>query len=473
MSRIWPFESRLRRPLSITAALAMAAGSLLCPMAAHAQAVATNAPAWLQQPLSLAEALDLALRQNSAILRGQSELEEAHGIAIQTRAIAIPKITTGANYQKTEPSGVETFPDVPSNLISPFPQLKGDQRWSADVRLVQSIYEGGRIRSALRTARLTKDQALMQYQTVIADTLLAVRTSYYGILLAEELIRVQEASVNLLSKELEDQKRRLEAGTVPRFNVLRAEVELANARPRLIRARNTFRIAKNDLVNLLGYNLPKEAWQDIPLHLTDHLEAVPFEMELGQAIAHAFEFRSELSALRKAVGLAKEGVVQAQGGWKPSIAVFTGYGARNSLFSDDLTREVSGWYAGAQLNWDIFDGLYTKGKIDQAKARLHRAEVNLDDSSRRIELEVRTAFSNFVEAREVLESQRKVLEQADEALRLATVRSEAGTGTQLDVLSAQTALTESRSTQVQALHDYAVARARFERAMGQNAAQQK
>ena len=92
----------------------------------------------------------------------------------------------------------------------------------------------------------------------------------------------------------------------------------------------------------------------------------------------------------------------------------------------------------------------------------------MDDMTRRIELEVRTAYSNFIQAREVLESQKKVQEEAEESLRLARARSEAGTGTQLDVLGAQTALTEARTTQIQALHDYAAARARLQRALGEN-----
>jgi outer membrane protein TolC len=79
---------------------------------------------------------------------------------------------------------------------------------------------------------------------------------------------------------------------------------------------------------------------------------------------------------------------------------------------------------------------------------------------------VRTAYSNFIEAREVLESQQSVQEEAQEALRLAEARMAAGSGTQLDVLDAQTSLTQARTTQVQALHDYAVARARLQRAMG-------
>ncbi|MFO1500898.1 MAG: TolC family protein [Verrucomicrobiota bacterium] len=455
------------QPLSLVHSLVLAVAWL-----ASAQAQ-TNLPAWLVQPLSLAECIDLALQNNSTILKGKSDLEAAYGLSVQTRAIAIPKVQATGSYQKSDPDGVETFPEVPANIISPFPSLRGDQRWAADVRLVQSIYEGGRITSALRSARLTREQALLQYQTVIADTLLEVRVAYNDVLLAQQQITVQQASIALLAKELEDQKRRFEAGTVPRFNVLRAEVELANARPRLIRAKNSYRIAKNNLANLLGYNLPKEVWEDIPLQLSDHLEEISFFIELPVALAKALESRPELAALRKSVGLTQEAVVVAQALWKPSVQVFTGYGSRNSIFSDDLTRDVSGWFAGAQLRWDIFDGLYTKGRIQEAKARHRRAELDLEDNTRRVELEVRTAYSNFIEAREVLESQKKVQEQAEEALRLATVRSEAGTGTQLDVLNAQTALTQARTTQIEALHDYAVTRARLARAIGGEQVQPK
>ena len=140
----------------------------------------------------------------------------------------------------------------------------------------------------------------------------------------------------------------------------------------------------------------------------------------------------------------------------------------NSVLSQDLTDERHGWIAGVQMSWSLFDGWFTRGKVKQAIALYERAGVELDDAGRQIELEVRTAYSNFIEADEVLRSQEKVVEQAEEALRLARARSEAGTGTQLDVLGAQTALTEARTTQIQALRDYSVARARLERAIGMN-----
>ncbi len=418
----------------------------------------------ISKPLSVAEALNIALEKNASILRGKADLKAAHGVVLQTRAIAIPKLRAGADYQLTDEGAIEGFtPQGGTNFSA---VKNNNQKWSASIRLQQSIYEGGRINSALRAARLTKEQAILNYQTVLADTLRDVRVAYDDVLLAEQSIAVQEASVNLLSKEFEDTSRRFEAGTVPRFNVLRAEVEVANARPRLIRARNAFRISKNNLANLLGCDLPRGMGEDIPLQLTSKLDETPYEMDLSNALLRAFENRTELAALRKAEKLRGENIVNAQGGYKPSVQVFAGYGSRSSVFGDDLSRDVSGWFTGAQLSWDIFDGGLTRGRVIQATALHERAEVDVEDSARRIELEVRTAYSTLIEAREVLESQKKVQEQADEALRLAQARIGAGAATQLDVLSAQTALTEARSTQIQALRDFSVAKTQLEHAMG-------
>ena len=127
---------------------------------------------------------------------------------------------------------------------------------------------------------------------------------------------------------------------------------------------------------------------------------------------------------------------------------------------------------GVQVSWDIFDGFLTKGKVMEAKAMYEKAGVELDDTTRRIELDVRTAYSKFIEATDILASQKKVVEQAEEALRLASARYDAGTGTQLDVLSARTALTDAQTNEILALHDYNAARARLERAVGANIPQQ-
>jgi outer membrane protein TolC len=110
--------------------------------------------------------------------------------------------------------------------------------------------------------------------------------------------------------------------------------------------------------------------------------------------------------------------------------------------------------------------MLTRGRVVQAEALRDKSRTEVQDRGRQIELEVRTAYSLFIEAQEVLDSQKTVQAEAEEALREAQARADAGTGTQLDVLDAQTSLTQARTTEVQALHDYAAARARLERAIG-------
>jgi outer membrane protein len=430
--------------------------------AAHATGLATNQVQVAQPfggPLSLADALNLALHQSPAILRAQKDLEASQGIVIQTRAIALPTVAVGGGYARVQRTDIDVFEAPGFTFGTP-------QNWSSQVKLLQSLYEGGRMLSAFRAADLTKQQSLLTYQTAVADTVLNVQLAYYDVLLAAQQIIVQEASVELLTNELSDTTRRFEAGTVPRFNVLRAEVELANARPKLINARNRFRISKNNLANLLALNVPAGTFEDIPLNLSGKLEAEAFDLELPRAVSLALEKRTEIGSLRKAEALRKEDVVSARSGYKPVLQGYVGYDIHNSMLSSDLTVTDHGWIAGVQLSWNLFDGLRTQGRVKEAIANYEKAGVDLDDKTRGIELEVRTAYSNFIEAREVLESQKKVVEEAEEALRLARARSEAGTGTQLDVLSAQTALTEARTTQIQALHDYEAARAKLQRAVG-------
>src|SRR5262249_30598062 len=150
--------------------------------------------------------------------------------------------------------------------------------------------------------------------------------------------------------------------TVPRFNVLRAEVEVANARPKLIQARNSFRVAKNNLATILGFDVPRGSTEDIPLSLSDKLEARPYDIQMPQAIALALERRPELGSLRKQQALRQEDILNAKSGYKPSFQAFVGYDVHNSVLHDDISYELHGWMAGAQASWSLFDGFLTRGK---------------------------------------------------------------------------------------------------------------
>jgi outer membrane protein TolC len=435
-------------------------------------ATETNSPAWLSRPLSLVDCLNIALQQNDTILKARNDLEASYGVVVQTRAVALPQVQATGQYKDTDPSAIESFPGTSTP----------NQNWTAGVQITQSIYQGGKLIAAIKAAKVTKQQALAQYQATLADTLLTVRLAYYDILLAAEQITVNQASVNLLQKELDDQQHRYDAGTVPHFNVLRAKVALANARPPLINAQNNYRITKNNLANLLGYNLPRDIWDNIPLNLTDALDAEPYPINLPDALQQALEKRPELVALRKTSELQKLNITDASSGYKPNVQLFAGYNWFNRQFdvppagsstapAPGLNEYLDGWNAGAQVTWNIFDGLLTHGKVIQAKAQYEKSKTAVDEESRSIELEVRTTYSDFIGAQEVLESQKTVQAEAEESLREAYARASAGTGTQLDVLDAENSLTQARSTQVQALHDYNAARARFERAIGKEFSQ--
>src|SRR5580658_8213878 len=116
-------------------------------------------PDWMTQPLSLLQALNIALQQNASILEAKNDLDASYGIVVQTRAVALPQLTASGQYKYTQPTAIETIP---------FPGFnQANQNWNAGIQLVQNIYDGGRLVAAIKAARLTKEQALAQYQTTI------------------------------------------------------------------------------------------------------------------------------------------------------------------------------------------------------------------------------------------------------------------------------------------------------------------
>ena len=129
---------------------------------------------------------------------------------------------------------------------------------------------------------------------------------------------------------------------------------------------------------------------------------------------------------------------------------------------------MNGWFFGVTGSWDIFDGGATYGRTKQAKAQLEEARVTYDDAVQQVNVEVQQAFDQVRESQDTIVSQEKAIQEAQEAQRLAHERLTAGAGTQLDVLSAQVALTQSRTTLVQAQYNYNIAMAEFDRVTAAN-----
>lgn len=481
---------------------------LLLGVAGRAQDEPAGSNAAGVRELTLDEAVSIALRQNPDILKAGQEIERTRGLVIEVRAQALPQVTLSSSYNQQDrnlqesssssgsssstssqssssdastsasTSSSSTSSDTSSSTSSQSSSSSGlssqlsstkvqNKSWNVTVQARQVIYSGGQVRSALKIARFQEDISYFQLMETVNTVIANVRKGFYEVLLNRELIGVQEESVQLLQQQLDDQTSRFDVGTVPRFNVLQAEVALANARPDLIRAQNAFLVSRLQLAKLLG--IPSTLQTDVvtpPVDAVGRLETSRQPIPLSQALAQAKVQRPFLKVQRKTILSEAEGITQALAGYKPTVYASGGYTVRNSYLSDNLEETVNGWFFGFEGSWAIFDGLATYGKTKQAKARLQSAKINYDDSVMQVELEVQTALTQVQQARALVQSQAKNVEQAMEALRLATERLNAGAGTQLDVLDARVALTQARATEVQARYEYNVAIADFAQATG-------
>ncbi len=439
--------------------------------------------------LSLERAVTIAIQQNPDVLRAKQEIERTRGQVLEVRAQALPRVAVNARYHQQDKDLLErtggssafgttgttgtgdTTTDAANNTSSGFSsalgqQIGGDKSWLVTIEAKQLIYSGGQVKAALKIARITEDQSLLILRDTVDKVIAQTRQQFYAVLLNRKLITVAEESLRLLGDELKDQHNRFDAGTVPKFNVLRAEVAVANAQPDLIRAKNNYLIAHLELAKTLGLDADKSATGKPAFYVIGDLRTRMSESNLQQALAMAKERRASLKAQKQTILNDEQQINIARANGRPRVEASTGWQLNNSRRTDDLSKEANGWYFGVNGSWNVFDGFETKGKVIQANARLESSRIAYEDALHVVELEVQKAFARLNEAKELIASQVKVVEQAAEALRLARERLAAGAGTQLDLLDAQVALTKARTTQQQALYDYNVALAEFDRATG-------
>jgi outer membrane protein TolC len=277
---------------------------------------------------------------------------------------------------------------------------------------------------------------------------------------------VQEENVRLLREQLQTAKNRFEAGASSQFEVLRAEVAVANAQPGLIRARNGYRIAIEELRQAIGYTNTRTGNVTKVPEFVGTLEFKPVSYDLQEAIAQARINRPEIKRLEK-LELARESNVKvAKSNYQPNLSLVGGYEFRKSNFSSQFDESLYGWTVGLESTWAVFDGRATAGRVAQARSQLTQAKLLTSETTLSVEVEVRRAHSSLQEAAELADSATKVVGQAEEALRLADARYAAGTATQLDVLEARVSLTDSRNNQLQANYSHNVAVAALRKAIG-------
>jgi outer membrane protein TolC len=424
----------------------LAAGLLASPGLA---AAAPSQP--LPEQIDLSTAIGLALDRSFSIRQARERIRQQEGVLISVKASAIPNVSAAGSYQ---------FNDEEISTGAP----PSDRGWNLSLTASQLLFAGGGVRSAIRSADLAREAALLDLQGAINSALLNVRVAFFGVLLARDKIIVQEENLRLLEQQFKTTSDRFEAGTVSGFERLRAEVAVANARAPLITARNNLRLAIESLRQALGLTTDREDASKVP-EIVGTLDYVPQTFDLAAAFESARANRPELQRLAKLAEASRESITTERSNYYPNLALVGGWQLRKGP-SDRFRDSRDGLFVGLQSDWNIFDGRATAGRVMQARSIAEQTRLTLEETELAADVEVRRAYSSWQEASELVEASRRVVGQAEEAVRLANARYSAGTSTQLDVLQAQVELTTARSNQVQAYYNYNVATASVRYAMG-------
>jgi outer membrane protein TolC len=433
------------------------------PIGVQAAALGESDLGWSEKGapvFRLDQAVITALAQNPTVLQALEEIRRTKGVVIQIRAEALPQIGPGSNWNWTDPNLRQT-----TGVPKPIRNSRSDISYTVTVTGSQLVFNYSTFRS-IRGTFFQRDSAYFALRNTVDQTIATVKTQFYQVVVNRELIVVQEESVRLLESQLKDQQNRFEAGTVPRFNVLQAQVQLYNQIPQLIAARNAYRISVLQLAKTLGIEFNPTRGIAAPIRVVGELAYIPRKVDLLAAIEEGKRNRPFLKQQRANVLNAIEQVHVAIGSWLPNVNANGGGEWESNQFNSSFGDVSKGWLTTVTGSWPIFDSGMAWGKIQQQRALLSETEIAYDDDVRQVELEIQQAASNLQQNRELIVATEKNVETAAEAVRLAKARLDAGAGTQLDVLNAQVQLTTAQSTRLQALFGYDSSLAEFDRVTG-------
>jgi outer membrane protein TolC len=452
------------------------------PIAVQAAALGESDLGWSEKGapvFRLDQAVITALAQNPTVLQALEEIRRTKGVVIEIRAEALPQIGPSFTWGWTDPN-LQTNIGSFSTFSAPTPSPTGtpthidvdrmklsrsEISYNVKVTGSQLVFNYSTF-SAIRGTFFQRDSAYFALRNTIDQTIANVKTQFYQVIVNRELIVVQEESVNLLESQLKDQQNRFEAGTVPRFNVLQAQVQLYNQIPQLIAARNSYRISVLQLAKTLGLDFNPARGNAAPVRVNGDLVYIPRKIDLLAAIEEGKRNRPFLKQQRANVLNAIEQVHVAIGSWLPNVSANGGGEWLSNQFDSSFGAVSKGWLTTVTGSWPIWDSGMAWGKIQQQRALLSEQEITYDDDVRQVELEIQQAASNLSQNRELIQATQKNQETAEEAVRLAKARLDAGAGTQLDVLNAQVQLTTAQSTYLQALFGYNSSLAEFDRVTG-------
>lgn len=415
--------------------------------------VTTQAPS----ALGLEQAIQIAIENNLATLLAQEREREAEGLRTQSRAGLLPNVSA-TSYQASVTQNLAalgfqpgTFPGITNTFIGPF------NNFDARARLVQSIFSLSAIRNyrvgkeGVRVAALQESLAREQVATFTALT-------YLEALRSGRDVEAAQSDVDLAQTLLKLAQDQHTAGVATGVDVTRAETRLAQTRVRLSQSQTASEQAVLNLQRVVGLPLGSTLTLTDPLRFTN--DPLP---SIETAVAEAGQTRPEVKIAEAQTSLAglEKRAVQAE--LLPSVDFVGDYGVSGITPTNTAlpTRRVA-----VQLNVPLFNGGLTRGRIESASSRERQAELELGSVRGQVEEDVRLAFSALRTTSEQVAAAEQAVTLAQRELEMARDRFRAGVGDNVEVVTAQTALSNARGAEVTALAQYNAARLNLAAALG-------
>ena len=364
----------------------------------------------------------------------------------------LPAILGGSASEDGSEGGGETeTPLAPIEI-----ELGAEHNFQGQAQVTYPLFTWGQLGNLYRQAVLGKQAANRALEGVHLDIELKVRQAFHGVLLTEAFVDVTRQSLAQVERRYELAQEQKATGVTTRLEVIRANVQVVNTRSQLIQAQNQRKLAEENFKLVLGLPL------DRAISIDGRLHAERKQVDIDQAIATALERRPEIQQLDIQEQIGEKQVKVAKAGNKPMLSTFGNY-----TFNDSERQSIdTSWSVGVAIQFPIFDGFATRAQVNQARVRLDQIRTNKEQVLEGIKLETKSAVFDLEAAEKLIEAQEGIVEQAAEGLRIANVQHEAGLITGVELTDVELSYRQAQVNRLQAIHDYIIAVARLERAIG-------
>ncbi|MEH2344303.1 MAG: TolC family protein [Nostoc sp.] len=410
------------------------------------------------QPITLAQALELARRNNHDLQVSLLELERNRAALREAQAALLPTLGVSTDLTRSQSASSQLQDEVNgrNGLLSN--QDQPSTSFSGQAQLSYNIYTSGRVQSSIKAAEEQVRFNELAVETQSETIRLNVATDYYNLQQADEQVRIAQSAVQNSEASLRDAEALERAGVGTRFDVLRSQVNLANAQQNLTNARSQQSISRRQLATRIS--LP----QAINISAADPVQlAGLWNPTLEQSIVLAYQNRPELQQQLAQRNISEQQRRQALAELGPQVSLVASYDLLDQF--DDNVSVTDGYSFGVRATLNLYDGGAARARADQSKANIAIAETQFAEQRNQIRFQVEQAYSTQQSSLENVQTANTALEQAREALRLARLRFQAGVGTQTDVINSENDLTQAEGNRVTAILDYNRALAQLQRSV--------